>query len=325
MTQTTEIDTLVESGVRREKWAVARLIRLFEDGREAAIEQRRDVMAHFEAIGCTPHAFVVGVTGTPGAGKSSLLGELARRLVEREPELSVVILAIDPSSQRSGGAILGDRTRVRFPVDDRRLYFRSQASEQNLGGIGAHTYPVVRLLERLFDVVFVETVGIGQSEIEVERVSDRLYLVLQPLGGDQVQFMKAGIMEVPDVFVLNKADTGVAARRTFYMLRTSIDFVRPGEATPPPIIRTSAVTGEGLDALVEDVLGHRADREPAEERAAYFLRKWVMDEYGRLGVALLAEQGGETALLRTHGSFEAAQAAYRPPVAPTAERAPSSV
>jgi len=316
VTQTASaLDALVERALDLDKWAVARLVRLFEDTRHEAIAQRVEVIEALEARGRPPRAFIAGLTGTPGAGKSTLVGEIGARLIQRSETRAVAALAIDPTSQRSGGAILGDRTRVRFPTEERRLYFRSQASERNLGGIGRNTYPVVRLLERLFDIVLIETVGIGQSEIEVEQVSDRVYLVLQPMGGDQIQFMKAGIMEVPDVFVLNKADAGAAARRTYHTLRSSIDFARPGETEPPQIIQTSAITGAGLDELVDDMEQHIDTRRSASRRARYFLEKWIDDEYGRLGLQLLEQQGGADALLSSNGTFEAAQAAYRPPVA----------
>ena len=119
------------------------------------------------------------------------------------------MLAVDPSSQVSGGALLGDRTRMRFPPDERRLFFRSQASESDLGGLGPSTFQVCRLLTRLFDCVMIETVGIGQSEADIRHLADRVYLVLQPLGGDEVQFLKAGIIEVPHAFILNKCDEPV--------------------------------------------------------------------------------------------------------------------
>src|SRR5690606_6958306 len=117
----------------------------------------------------------IGITGTPGAGKSTLVGEMATRLVGADDHTAVAVLAVDPSSQISGGALLGDRTRVRFPAGEPRLFFRSQASDRELGGVSRTTFPVCRLLHRLFDVVFVETVGIGQSETEIQHVSDWTY------------------------------------------------------------------------------------------------------------------------------------------------------
>lgn len=311
-----DLDQVVAAAVELEKWPLARLIGLFEDPRPQVLEPRQRVMALLDKRGLAPHAAVFGITGTPGTGKSTLLGEVAARLIQQDTSCRVAVLAVDPSSQRSGGSILGDRTRVHFPIGERRLFFRSQASDRELGGIGRATYSVVRLLERLFDYVFVETVGIGQSEIEVERLADRVYLVLQPLAGDQVQFMKAGIMEVPHVFILNKADAGEAARRSYYALRASIDFARPGEREPPLTLRTSAVSGEGIDQLVEDVCAHRM--RPAgttEARERYFLEKWVRDEYGRFGLELLEQQGGASRLLTVGGTFEAAQAVYVTPIA----------
>lgn len=309
---------LVAGALAREKYPLARLIRLFEDPRPGALEAKAAAIAEFEARGAAPQAMVAGFTGTPGSGKSTLVGELAARMVATDPGASVAVLAVDPSSHRSGGSILGDRTRVHFPVGERRLFFRSQPSEQELGGMGRATYPVIRVLERLFSYVFIETVGIGQSEVEVERVADRVYLVLQPMGGDQVQFMKAGIMEVPHAFILNKCDVGAAARRSYHALRASIDFARPGEAEPPPIFRVSALSGEGVDEVLADLRAHRAVHDAAarRERDRYFLERWVRDEYGRFGLALLAEQGGAGELLGRAGGFEAAQAAYRAPVAP---------
>ena len=309
---------LIERAAQLDKWALGRLLRVFEDSRAESIETRATVLSQLDAAGHRELAPVYGFTGTPGAGKSTLIGELASRMVAGEDEASVAVLAVDPTSQRSGGSILGDRTRVRFPLDETRLFFRSQASDRELGGIGRGTYQVVRLLERLFRYVIVETVGIGQSEIEVERLADRVYLVLQPMAGDQVQFMKAGIMEVPHVFVLNKADAGDAARRSYHALRASIDFARPGESGPPAIIRTSAVDGTGLDDLLGDMIGHRdaAGAEIRRVREQYFFEKWVRDEYGRLGLRVLEEQGGSARLLADAGSFEQAQALFRPPIAP---------
>lgn len=305
------LEALVTAAASLDKWPLARLIRLFEDPRPEAFPERIEAVRLLEARGLTPRAAVLGVTGTPGTGKSTLVGELAARMVQRDPKCTVAVVAVDPTSPRSGGSILGDRTRVQFPPGERRLYFRSQASDRELGGIGRATYPVVRVLERLFDVVFVETVGIGQSEIEIEHIADRVYLVVQPMAGDQVQFMKAGIMEVPHAFILNKYDLGHGARRSYYALNASLDFVRPGEASPPPIFRTSAVTGEGLDDVLADIDAHRTGGGDAgREREAYFLRKWVRDEYGRTGLNWLDRDGGAPPLLARAGSFEAAQAAF---------------
>lgn len=260
-------------------------------------------------------ACIIGITGTPGAGKSTLVGELAQRLVRLRADIRVGVLAIDPSSQISGGALLGDRTRIRFPVDEPRLYFRSQASDLDLGGLGRHSYAVCRLMRLLFDFVFVETVGIGQSEIDVRYLADRSYLVLAPLGGDQVQFMKAGIMEIPDAFIVNKCDEGEVADRTYHMLRASLGLARPLDAgqdgSKLTIHRTSATTGRGLDALVAEIAATTRRLERTTERDSYFFRKWVRDCYGLTGLRALQGAQPTLAALAQQG-YEAAQGAFEP-------------
>lgn len=217
-----QLSELAGRAIELEKWPLAQLVRFFEDTRAEGLATKLAIVRELDGRGVRAKALVLGFTGTPGTGKSTLVGELARKLTATDERASVAVLAVDPSSYRSGGSILGDRTRVQFPAGERRLYFRSQASDQELGGIGRATYPVIRLLERFFDYVLVETVGIGQSEVEIERVADRVYLVLQPFAGDQVQFMKAGIMEVPHVFIMNKSDVGEPARRSLHALRAKI-------------------------------------------------------------------------------------------------------
>jgi LAO/AO transport system kinase len=279
---------------------IARLITLFEDPRPSAIAGRAAALA---ALG-EPRGRVFGVTGAPGAGKSTLLGEVATRLVATGAG-AVAVLAVDPSSPVSGGALLGDRTRVRFPPGEPRLFFRSQPSGGALGGVAPATFQVCRLLVRLFEVVFVETVGIGQSEIDVVRIADRTYLVVPPLAGDHVQFMKAGVMEVPDAFLVTKADLGEPAEATLHALRASLRVTR---AAPPPVLRVSARSGDGIDALCADLLATPPGR--LDARAPEFFERWVAAEHGRAGVTRLVASGGAAALLAAHGGFEAAQLAF---------------
>jgi LAO/AO transport system kinase len=286
-----------------DKRAIGRLISLFEDPRPEAAARRRPVL---EALAAAPHreALVVGVTGAPGSGKSTLIGRLATALVAAEPDAAVAVLAVDPSSAVSGGALLGDRTRVKFPPDEPRLFFRSQATQGELGGIGRATFQVCRLMRLLFDYLFVETVGVGQSEIEIARLADVTWLVLPPLAGDQVQFLKAGIMEVPDRFLLSKCDVGEAAERSHAALRAAVQMAR-GDV---PVQRTSARTGDGVTELVAALRAGRGGRRPWADREAYFLEAWVRGEYGRAGLDLLAARpAGEW--LKTAGSFEDAQIA----------------
>jgi LAO/AO transport system kinase len=281
-----------------DKRAVARLVTWFEDPRATAIDRRARVLAELPAAA----GRVIGVTGAPGAGKSTLLGAVAVRLAAAGR--SVAVLAVDPSSPVSGGALLGDRTRVRFPPGEPRLYFRSQASGGQLGGVAATTWQVCRLLARLFDVVFVETVGVGQSEIDVIRVADRTYLVVPPLAGDQIQFLKAGIMEVPDAFVVSKIDVD-AAEATYHALRTTLRVLR-GD---PTVLRVSARTGAGVDALCADVVTAPVSA-GVDARAPHFFERWVAAEHGRAGLARLAAAGGAAAVIAAQGGFEAAERAF---------------
>lgn len=240
-----------------------------------------------------------------------MIGALGSRLLAKAPRIKVAVVAIDPSSEVSGGALLGDRTRVRFPIDEERLFFRSQASDRQLGGMSPATFQVCRLLHYFFDIVVIETVGIGQNEIEIQKLADRVYLILQPLAGDQVQFLKAGIMEIPDVFVLNKSDEAEAARKSYYALRASLQFVRPGEEDRIKIIQTSGITGLGLDELTDDILAFRnSQKDPGarlREKEVRYLTQWVSEEYGRNGKRTLEELGGAEVFLGSQGDFDLAQ------------------
>ncbi|MCB1138908.1 MAG: protein kinase [Leptospiraceae bacterium] len=306
---------LIPAAFERQKFAIARLISVFEDPRPAAADQRKRILETLQSSGRSRRGMFLGFTGTPGAGKSTLVGELANRLIDQNPDRCLAVLAVDPSSHVSGGSILGDRTRVRFSFGDDRLYFRSQASDQELGGISRTTFSVLRLLYHLFDVIIVETVGIGQSEIEIQQTADRVFLLLQPLAGDQIQFMKAGIMEIPDCFIINKSDEKEAAERTFHALRASLQLIRPGE-NRVPIFRTSALTGMGLQDVLDyllDFLHQRVDGAALDaslyRREVYYFEKWVKDELGRQGLHMLSDLGGARELMDDAGGFDGAQKA----------------
>lgn len=299
-------------GPERQRYAISQLVSLFEDRRPEAIARRSAALRAADEHERRRSAVVFGITGTPGSGKSSLLSRLAPAMLAARPELTVGILAVDPSSTISGGALLGDRTRMRLEHDEPRLFFRSQASDTQLGGLGPSSFQVASLMGRLFDCVFVETVGIGQSEADVRSVADRTYLVLQPLGGDEVQFLKAGIMEVPDAFILNKCDEP-STERSYHQLRSSLWLARPFDGGEVPIHRTSAKTGEGIDELVAALLerigaGKGSDR---TEKETLFLGRWIREEWGRRGSRFLDEElGGARAYLASSGSIERAQSAF---------------
>lgn len=297
---------LTEQAVAGNRRALGRLVSVFENALPGASEHRRTVLQQLQQCGRNQVGVTVGITGTPGAGKSSLIAAATAHLLRSHADLRIAVLAVDPSSSVSLGSLLGDRTRMTID-DDRRFYFRSQASRLDLGGLSRVTYSVCRLLSRLFDLVIVETVGVGQSEIDVCAVADYTAVVMAPLGGDHVQWMKAGIMEVPDVIVLNKCDQGEAARRAWHSLRSALGIAQPGPRPTPSVIRTSTVSGEGIAEFAAWVTDRPAP-DNQQQRAIFFLRRWIQDEYGRHGLRAFDSLPQQRELLaRASLDFESAQ------------------
>ncbi len=211
-----------------------------------------DALAEAKAGESTPR---VGVTGAPGAGKSTLLDALVRAI--RAKDETVGIVAVDPSSQRSGGALLGDRFRVRSGASDPGVFIRSMAAREKLGGLADGTWAAVTVLAAVFDRVFVETVGVGQSEGDVADLVDTLVFVAQPGAGDVLQFMKAGVLELPDLFVVNKADLGAPAERTAHELEAGLGLAESDRAGfGLRVLRASARDGSGLEELVAALDAH---------------------------------------------------------------------
>jgi LAO/AO transport system kinase len=286
-----ELERLLAGAARLQKHPLARLISLVEQERDDVRARKASLFRH---LATHPETFprrarVIGVTGTPGSGKSSLIGRLALELLSSDAAIRVAVLAIDPSSAVSGGALLGDRLRTHFPVGEPRIFFRSQATQGDLGGVGRRTFSVTRLLRHLFDVVFIETVGIGQSEIEVTQLADLTALVLQPLAGDHVQFLKAGVMEIPDVFVVNKCDEDRLARRSAHELRSALAYAKVTATAEPRIFLTSAVTGRGVPELAAFLreTARPEDAATQHRHEGHFLRKAVAERYGRFGLDAL--------------------------------------
>ncbi len=246
------------------------------------VEHRDPAVRHLlEALGDrVQQPRVLGFTGAPGTGKSTLVDALVRRL--RAQDQGVAVIAVDPNSPYSGGAILGDRIRMQRHALDRRVYIRSMGARGHLGGLSVATREAVRLMGAFgFDHVILETVGVGQSELEVAAIADTTLVVLTPGLGDGVQMIKAGIMEIADVFVINKADIP-GAQKTVQEVRTMLN-MGPKVAWKPPIVATVAARGEGLDDLLAAVEAHAAhlrDSGEAGMRAATRLKDEAADLVG---------------------------------------------
>ncbi|MGF1607425.1 MAG: ArgK/MeaB family GTPase [Rhodothalassiaceae bacterium] len=238
---------------------------------------------------------VLGLTGPPGVGKSTLVQALIRRW--RAQGDRVAVLAVDPTSQLSGGALLGDRTRIRTDPEDQDLFLRSLAARDRLGGVSTLTYPAMVLVRALFDRVLIETVGVGQSETDVAHVADTVLFCVQPASGDALQFMKAGIMEVPDLFAVGKADLGLPADRAVADLQGALALAPlPDPDWTPPVIKISAAKATGIEALTEAIAQHRAhllrDGRLTRRRAAqaaFWWRDRIGFLFGARGLAAIPE------------------------------------
>ena len=236
----------VRAGDRR---ALARAITLVENGDPLAYDVVRDLYSD------TGRAYAVGVTGPPGVGKSSLISALVRHV--RGNEQSVGVISVDPSSPFTQGALLGDRIRLSDHFLDPGVFIRSMGTRGHLGGLAEATLQAMLVLDASGkDLLFLETVGAGQSEVEVMGIADTVLLVLMPGSGDSVQALKAGIMEIPDVIAINKSDHPAA--KTMLNEVRSILSLDPGRAWKPPIVLTEALRGENVDTLWEKVVEHRA-------------------------------------------------------------------
>jgi LAO/AO transport system kinase len=258
VSRATTVAELVQRAQAGEARAVARLISLVED-RSASM---REVSAML-----TPHtgrAHIVGITGSPGVGKSTSTSALVSAL--RAQDRRVGVLAVDPTSPYSGGALLGDRVRMQDHATDHGVYIRSMASRGHLGGLSASAPQALRVLDAAgCDVVLVETVGVGQSEVEIAGLADTTLVLLAPGMGDGIQAAKAGILEIGDIFVVNKADRDGAAS-TRRELRSVISMTdRPDGAWKPPILLTVATRSEGVAEVAEAISAHRVHLEKSGE------------------------------------------------------------
>ena len=258
------IDDLIERFRAHEVRGLARAISLVE---------RRDPLARelFDALGSPDEQpLVIGLTGAPGTGKSTLADALVTHA--RGQGLSVAVIAVDPNSPFTGGAVFGDRIRMQRHALDPDVYIRSMGARGHLGGLSLASREAVRLLAAYgFEMVILETVGVGQSELEVAGIADTTLVVLAPGSGDGVQMIKAGIMEIADVFVVNKADLP-GYERTVQEIRSMLN-MGPKLAWKPPIVPTVASRGEGVEELTAAVLRHREYMASSGEGARRRLRR----------------------------------------------------
>jgi LAO/AO transport system kinase len=265
--------TLAQRVLAGEARAVARAISLIEDDDPGAAGLIRELFAH------TGRAFLIGVTGPPGAGKSTLVDRLCGEL--RRAGSTVGVLAVDPSSPFTGGAVLGDRLRMQSHSGDEGVFIRSMATRGHLGGLARATGDAAFVLDAAGrDMVVIETVGVGQDEVDIVRTADVSVVTLVPGTGDDVQALKAGIMEIADVFVVNKADRDGADRLVSSVeSNLSLHAYGPGDWRPP-IVKTVATTGDGVPELMEAIARFRdhakgAERPRRRARAESRLREIV--------------------------------------------------
>lgn len=229
--------------------AISRLITLIEN----RVPRARDIQARIYAK--TGRAQIVGVTGPPGAGKSTLVDQLA--LIWRAKGKKVAILAVDPSSPFSGGAVLGDRVRMVRAAEDSSVFIRSMASRGSLGGLARATLEAIDVLDASgFDIILVETVGVGQAEVDIVKAADTCLVVLVPGMGDSVQAIKAGILEIADLYIINKADRegSDALQRDLRLLLSLVEHNK--QDWEPPILKTVATNAEGIADVVENTEKH---------------------------------------------------------------------
>lgn len=294
-----DITGLAEAVCRGERAALARALNLLDDQRSHSREQASALLRQLEAQQPGDKGHLIGMTGPPGAGKSSLTAALIS--VWRQRGLRVGVLAVDPSSPISGGALLGDRLRMKTSADDDGVFIRSLACRGEFGGLSAEVWPMSLVMLAAFDIAMIETVGVGQREIDVSRICDTTCYVAQPGSGDSVQFLKAGILEVPHVLVVNKEDMGAVARRTLAELGTALSRGHADGNWEVPVLSASATSGTGIEALADTLAKHRSTLQLSQcllTRRKRYRAQWILkrlqDEFGSHGIGQL---GGEQAVL----------------------------
>ena len=294
-----DTDKLAAAVCRGERAALATALNLLDDRRKSSRRSAATFLAHLQREQPDADGRLIGITGPPGAGKSSLTAALIS--VWRQRGLRVGVLAVDPSSPISGGALLGDRLRMKTSSEDDGVFVRSLACRGEFGGISAEVWPMSLVMLAAFDVTVIETVGVGQREIDVSHMCDTTCYVAQPGSGDSVQFLKAGILEVPHILVVNKEDMGAVARRTLAELGAALNREHADGRWQVPVLSASATHGSGIEALADAMEQHHelllSQHALAPRRRRYqatWILKRLQDEFGSFDLERL---GGEEKIL----------------------------
>jgi len=293
------IDALAGGIVRGERLAVAAALNLLDDRREDSRRQAAGLLGELQRAPAESGGHLVGITGPPGVGKSTLGAALIKQW--RRRHLRVGVLAVDPASPVSGGALLGDRLRMQADGEDDGVFIRSLSSRGHFGGLSAEVWPMALVLMAGFDIVLIETVGVGQREIDISRLCDTTCFVAQPGSGDSIQALKAGILEVPHILVVNKSDMGEIAARTRVELESALGGEHGDGHWRVPVVATSATAQSGIGDLADLIARHYqvlSETQVLAARRRGYQAYWILcrlrEEFGEHGIERL---GGEQSLL----------------------------